>query len=259
MIKLQNTEHLYQSSYFQDNSCLIEDIFEQGAKVTPLKDGIYIINKRLKEIENNKDVSLTMNESKFKSDLPNNSLEFNSLGIYGCMKEIISLFTIYKISKIKSKKKIAEELLDETLEKCRLNSPISYGNGLCGIGIGLEYLLQNRFVIGNADEVLSDIDKRIFSEINDRNLTDLTIDNGILGLGYYLYYRLFYRKESNEFAALDLKEHVIYLVDWIDDVTNNIQIYGFLRYELYFILNLLNQLNIFPAKIEKLIKRCFEL
>lgn len=258
MILSSNTEQLYQSSFYLKYSYLIEDLFRQKNKVCSIEDSIIRINNELENMRKVEDSSLKTRVNYSINSLPVDDLASNVLGMCGNIKEVISLFNLYKESKKKKYQKAAENLLENIFDKCSLSTPISYGSGLCGVGIGVEYLLQNKFVIGNSDEVLSDIDNRVFSEINDRNLVDLSIDNGILGLGYYLYFRLYYRKGVNERPVLDLKEHVIYLIDWIDDILKHICICGLLRYELYFILNLLNQLDVFPSKIKKLMQYCLE-
>lgn len=175
----------------------------------------------------------------------------NTIGMNGYMGKIISLFSLYQKTQETKWKSQAESLLNTVLEKCNRNSPLSYGEGLCGVGYGLEYLLQNHIVEGEADEVLSDIDTLVLNEINRRTLQGLNIDDGILGLAYYLYCRLHYRTESEEKVALTLKEYVIYLIDWIEEaIWDNSRKSNF--YETYFILTLLHKLNIFNFKVEKL-------
>ena len=127
----------------------------------------------------------------------------------------------------------AEKLLDDIWNGCTEDMSLAYGDGLCGIGAGTEYLIQNGFVEGDADEILAEIDSRVFAAINARPPFDLSIEQGISGLACYLYHRLCYRKDSEEPVVLNLKEYTIYLIDWIaealqDDAT------GKDYYEVYF-------------------------
>ena len=108
-------------------------------------------------------------------------------------------------------------LLDEVMENCSLELPVTYGDGLCGVGVGIEYLLQEGFVEGDADEILWQIDCRVFNTINSRAIGTLGIGKGICGLAYYLYYRLSRRKGEEDIKVLRMKEHLIYLIDWIAD------------------------------------------
>ncbi len=186
---------------------------------------------------------------------PYNNVYSNTLGMRGNMGKVISLFTMFQKTQEETWKLKAEDLLNEIWEKCSKDSPLSYANGLCGVGVGVEYLLQHSFAEGNADEVLSDLDYVIFHEINMRTLSELNVDNGILGIAYYLYQRLHYRKESEEETVLTLKEHTIYLIDWLEEAIMNHSTKAD-YYETYFTLTLLHKLNIFNIKIEKLMRHC---
>lgn len=181
----------------------------------------------------------------------------NAIGMHGSMGKVISLFSSYQTTKDELQKTQAETLLEHLLEKCSQNQPLGYGNGLCGVGAGVEYLLQNHFVEGNADEILSDVDRAVGNEMNARRLRELSIDKGILGIACYLYYRLCYRKESEEKVALNLKIYVIHLIDRIEEAMQQ-PLTKYQYEETFFILTLLHQLNIFNAKVEKLMKHCDE-
>ena len=70
----------------------------------------------------------------------------------------------------------AEKLLDDIWNGCTEDMSLAYGDGLCGIGAGTEYLIQNGFVEGDADEILAEIDSRVFAAINARPPFDLSIE-----------------------------------------------------------------------------------
>lgn len=233
------------------------------------KNKVEITNEQINKIkELYKDDYLLLNHEKsigkespfipsvLKIDLNNNSFT-NIIGMRGNMGKVISSFSLYQKSKEESRRLEAESLLDSIMEKCNRSSPLSYGSGLCGVGVGVEYLLQSHLIEGDADDILSAIDDLVFNEIDTRGFLYPTIDNGILGLGYYLYYRLHYRKESEERAVLNLKKYVILLIDWIEEILLS----GCTKsqyYETFFILILLHQLNIFNAKVIKLMRYCDE-
>ena len=154
------------------------------------------------------------------------------------MGETIALFRLYRDTGEEEWSIRAEELLDDIWNGCTEDMSLAYGDGLCGIGAGTEYLIQNGFVEGDADEILAEIDSRVFAAINARPPFDLSIEQGISGLACYLYHRLCYRKDFEEPVVLNLKEYTIYFIDWIaealqDDAT------GKDYYEVYFILVLL--------------------
>ena len=79
----------------------------------------------------------------------------------------------------------AGELLDEIFEEINSNTPINFADGLTGIGWGIEYLLQNKFVNADSDEVLTEIDDTIFRNSHYR---PFLLDSGKDLFGYGLYY-----------------------------------------------------------------------
>ena len=122
-------------------------------------------------------------------------------------------------------------------------------------GVGIEYLLQEGFVEGDADEILWQIDCRVFNTINSRAIGTLGIGKGICGLAYYLYYRLSRRKGEEDIKVLRMKEHLIYLIDWIADSLPGVRESSLFE-EVFFILCLLHRLDVFNAKVEKLMEYC---
>jgi lantibiotic modifying enzyme len=48
----------------------------------------------------------------------------------------------------------AGELIDEIYEEIAQNTPLSFAGGLTGIGWGIEYLVNNKFIDADTDEVL---------------------------------------------------------------------------------------------------------
>ena len=72
----------------------------------------------------------------------------------------------------------AEELLDEVFDMVHENIPINFVDGLCGIGWGVEHLIQNALLEGDSDDVLEDIDKKII-ERDPLYIEELSLHNGI--------------------------------------------------------------------------------
>jgi hypothetical protein len=83
----------------------------------------------------------------------------------------------------------AGELLEDICEDIHTEMPTDFENGLCGIGWGIEYLLQNGFMEGDSDEVLSDIDKKIM-ERDIRRITDMDFRTGLAGISCYIQKRI---------------------------------------------------------------------
>lgn len=184
-----------------------------------------------------------------------NSPFSDTIGMSGKMGKVIALFRLSRDTGEEDWEMEAEKLLEATMKECSLAHSLSYDNGLCGMGVAIEYLIQNRFIEGDADEILSELDNQVIYAINCRPLLDLDIQSGILGLACYMYSRLHYRKKNEEPIVLLLKEQVIHLIDWIADAMQDNSI-NKNYYEVYFILVLLHQLNILNAKIENMLEWC---
>ena len=83
----------------------------------------------------------------------------------------------------------AECLLDELYEEIHKDLPINLENGLCGIGWGIEYIVQRGFINGNTDDILADIDCKVM-EIDPLRLSDLSLRSGLAGIAFYIIARL---------------------------------------------------------------------
>ena len=59
------------------------------------------------------------------------------------MGETIALFRLYRDTGEEERSIRAEELLDDIWNGCTEDMSLAYGDGLCGIGAGTEYLIQN--------------------------------------------------------------------------------------------------------------------
>ena len=60
-------------------------------------------------------------------------------------------------------KEFGDDLLDDISKQRLNNDQISFENGLCGIGWGIEFLIRNNFITGNTNVILEDFDKVICS------------------------------------------------------------------------------------------------
>lgn len=147
-----------------------------------------------------------------------NKKTFSSLGLKnGKMKAIIFYFHCFRSTEDGFYEKMAEQLLEELHEEISLNLPLGFANGLCGIGWGISYLLQQGFIEGNADEILSEIDSCIISEIFQERITDLSLDSGLLGIANYISIRISSTWDNKDTcASLLLKEYLIYLIDHLE-------------------------------------------
>jgi len=113
-------------------------------------------------------------------------------------------------------KQKAELLIDEVFEQIKITKILDIKNGLGGIGLGIEYLIENKYVAGDSNDILADIDNTLFKHIC--NLDKLKNDDLYphLQLIYYFTVRLKKQKKNSENEHL-FKDAVINAINYISD------------------------------------------
>lgn len=120
----------------------------------------------------------------------------------------------YHLSRLENQpecESIAERLLDEVIENISLNNSIGVGTGLSGIAIGIDHLINEKFIIGDVNEILREIDDVIFKAIafEDKITKDRTID--YILLLYYLYIR--YAKQVDDESFYIYNELIVKTIE----------------------------------------------
>lgn len=85
--------------------------------------------------------------------------------------------------------KYASELLDDVCNELSQHCPISFSDGLCGIGWAIEFLKHEEFIGGNTDEILEELDKFVM-ERDVRKITDTSLETGLEGIAAYVHCRI---------------------------------------------------------------------
>lgn len=80
-------------------------------------------------------------------------------------------------------------LFEDIYQKINVRIPIEIERGLCGIGWGIEYLIQQNFIDGDSDEILKDIDNYVM-ERNPLYIRDFSFRTGLGGILLYVIIRL---------------------------------------------------------------------
>jgi hypothetical protein len=196
---------------------------------------------------------------RYADSLLEKSNSVTNLGLWdGKMGIAITLFHIARIIKNNLYGQKASSLIDTVYENVSPQMPFSFDVGLLGISCGLQYIMDECFMEGDSDEILSRTDARIKDIIDSRTLESLSLETGICGVGFYLHQRLKNRSEDNDnIILLKLKEYLIYLIDWIEELLLKIeekQNYN----DVYLLLCRLQKLNVFNHKMEKLITFCLQ-
>ena len=112
--------------------------------------------------------------------------EENDIGICNGKMGLVLFFVNYsKFTRNSIYEDMADELMNEITEEIHNDLPIGFESGLSGIGWGIEYLIQKRFLEGNSLEICEEIDKKLM-EKDPRRMTDYTIETGLGGILHYV-------------------------------------------------------------------------
>ena len=110
----------------------------------------------------------------------------NNIGLLdGKMGISLFFFHYSTYSKKKLYKQFAEELIKEIYSEIHTNTPLCFNTGLSGIAWGIEYLVRNKFVTGDTNVVLNDLDNKIL-EWDVRYIKDYSLEKGLEGLAHYV-------------------------------------------------------------------------
>lgn len=160
-----------------------------------------------------------------------NSSFINNLGLmHGKMGISIFFFHLARQTKNKIYEDYAGELIDEIYEEITDNTPVDFENGLAGIGWGIEYLVQNKFIEADTDEVLEEFDNRIFKELIYNTPKEIGLLNGIVGIGAYFLKRVQpaipkgknLASNDEKISTLTNKQTLIHVIDELERQTQDI-------------------------------------
>ena len=113
----------------------------------------------------------------------------DNLGLYnGKMGIIIFLCHYARYINDNSYNDFAGILIEQIYEEIHDKMYFDMEDGLCGIGWGIEYLIQNKFMEGNSQEILQEIDAKIM-ERDPLRLSDKSLHTGTGGILLYSVYR----------------------------------------------------------------------
>lgn len=108
----------------------------------------YILDNQLQSIAN----AITLNRD-----------AVSSAGLFnGKMGACLFYYKYGSYSKKKHYSDLASGLLDEVFEAIDADTPLNFDTGLAGIAWAIEYLVDNKFVEADTNEILGDLDEAIF-------------------------------------------------------------------------------------------------
>lgn len=112
----------------------------------------------------------------------------------------------------------AGELLDEIVKNVHGDLPLNIESGLCGIGFGIEYLIKNKYVEAEAEEILEEFDSHIRNLFLKKEINDLEVIHSIA---------LYWIQRGKEVEVNTSIDKYYYLLSiMISEQTDNPQLYS---------------------------------
>lgn len=134
-----------------------------------------------------------------------NSAFISDLGLFhGRMGIVLFLCHYAQYSNTSLYNDFAGELIEMINEDLTDDMPINMENGLSGIGWTIEYLVRNKFMEGNTDDILTDIDERIM-QYDPLRMEDHSFNQGIIGILFYVSTRLISKNRNTTDRPFDEK------------------------------------------------------
>ena len=138
--------------------------------------------------------------------------------MYGNMSLCLYFYHLARSTNNPEYEKLADDLLDKIFASLSTATFADFANGLAGIGWGIEYLVQNGFAEGDTDEILEEVDNKVFKVLNEENIISFELDNGLTGYLFYLISRLKKPANSNTMAQQINRELLILTINKLDEV-----------------------------------------
>lgn len=108
----------------------------------------------------------------------------------------------------------AGELLDDVCSSLSQQCPVTFADGLCGIGWAIEFLKKEGFIEGDTDDILEEVDKQVM-ERDVRRITDTSLETGLAGIAAYVCNRLDSERSCPDYQPFD--------TEYLKDLDNSCQ------------------------------------
>lgn len=130
---------------------------------------------------------------KFSNAIISNINNTTDIGLFnGKMGITIFLYEYSRYTHNKLYEDMADNLLDQIFSQSENIVHTSVSHGYAGIGIGLMYIMKRGFVIGDANDVLHEIDSRLFDNFTYTVINDSIASEKLLSAGLYFAHRVSY-------------------------------------------------------------------
>ncbi|TQM51503.1 lanthionine synthetase-like protein [Arcticibacter tournemirensis] len=116
----------------------------------------------------------------------------------GKMGIIMFLYYSSRIVNCKSYQDLADSLMDKLFEDIKSNTNFSFSNGLAGLPFAINRLVKDKFIDADPDDIFIQLDKKIHSGYERRNINDFAEDFPLFSYGLYLLERNIYNNNESE-------------------------------------------------------------
>jgi len=172
-------------------------------------------------------------------------LTTSNLGLHGGLMGISLFFFYYsRFNSDERYENLAYEILETILNKIDIDTTESnYTCGIAGIGSGIDFLLKEKFIETDSEDIFEDFDNVIFEDIIQIPKLDYSFQTGLIGLcNYFIHHQ---NKKTEEVIKFTL-----------DQLCSGFAIHGFPKHpvETVFLMpsEILQDVKLFLCKIEKL-------
>ena len=165
---------------------------------------------------------------------------------HGKMGLSIYFYHLYVIESNPEYHSKAEQLLDQIFQNdLSINQPIDVEDGLAGIGTGVTWLVKNRFIQGDLNELLEVIDDAIYRRMAFQNTPAHFSATELLHLTGYLYIRL--KDQTNKDLQIIYQDLIIKILNMLyskidDEFLNEYFSFSIYHYQLPVLLWLFSHL-----------------
>ena len=140
----------------------------------------------------------------------------------------------------------ALDLIREMQEQIHINSSADYEKGIAGIGVGIDYLVRNKFLIAE-DDICEDFDQRMYRAVMYDPWQDFSKYDGLIGYGKYWISRI------HQTPSMQARECLLYIVKRIQEELSNIPINE--QIDVYCFLHDLQEISDFDICI-RVLEQC---
>ncbi len=138
------------------------------------------------------------------------------------------------------------DLILEIQKQIHLNSPVDYEYGLAGIGVALDYLIQNDFFEADED-LFEDLDEKMYRTVMYEPYSNFSLYHGIAGYGKYWKCRDISVNGKAETVLLHLLNVIQKEIDKIDEIE---------QLDVFCFLSDLSKISQYSSLAHDLINKC---